>query len=64
MKKRGFLGRELEKYGICIRDCGNFRGLGEGWYRIAVRSRKENLALADALEKISWRHSKTGNKGL
>lgn len=58
------LGRELEKYGICIRDCGNFRGLGEGWYRIAVRNRKENLALADALEKISRCHSKTGNKGL
>lgn len=47
------LDRELEKHGICIRNCGNFRGLGEGWYRIAVRSRKENMALAAALEEIS-----------
>lgn len=47
------LDRELEKHGICIRNCGNFRGLGEGWYRIAVRSREENLELAAALGKIS-----------
>lgn len=31
----------LEK-GILIRDCSNFRGLGKGFYRIAVKSRKEN----------------------
>ncbi|MBQ9120426.1 MAG: aminotransferase class I/II-fold pyridoxal phosphate-dependent enzyme [Lachnospiraceae bacterium] len=37
---------------ILIRDCGNFRGLGEGYYRIAVRTREENLQLLDALTKL------------
>lgn len=31
--------------GILIRDCSNYEGLSEGWYRIAVRGRKENLRL-------------------
>lgn len=36
----------LEK-GILIRDCRNFRGLGRGFYRIAVKSRKENELLLE-----------------
>ena len=36
----------LEK-GILIRDCRNFRGLGRGFYRIAVKSRKENEFLLE-----------------
>lgn len=40
--------RLLEK-GILIRDCGNFRGLGKGYYRIAVKSRKENEHLLELL---------------
>lgn len=36
---------ELLKRGILIRDCGNFRGLAKGYYRIAVKSRKENEKL-------------------
>ena len=31
--------------GILIRDCSNYRGLGRGYYRIAVRSPKENKTL-------------------
>lgn len=46
------LDRKLEKYGILIRNCSNFRGLGEGWYRIAVRTREENEKLIECLEKI------------
>lgn len=34
----------LEK-GILIRDCSNFRGLGRGFYRIAVKRREENEQL-------------------
>ncbi|MCM1284058.1 MAG: aminotransferase class I/II-fold pyridoxal phosphate-dependent enzyme [Muribaculaceae bacterium] len=37
-------GKLLEK-GILIRDCSNFRGLKKGYYRIAVKSRKENEIL-------------------
>ncbi|MBD5550422.1 MAG: aminotransferase class I/II-fold pyridoxal phosphate-dependent enzyme [Lachnospiraceae bacterium] len=43
--------RLLEK-GILIRDCSNFRGLGKGFYRIAVKSRKENEILFMALESL------------
>lgn len=42
----------LLEHGILIRDCENFRGLSKGFYRIAVKSRKENEALLKALEKI------------
>lgn len=43
----------LEK-GILIRDCGNFRGLSAGFYRIAVKNRKENEALLQAIGEIKW----------
>lgn len=42
----------LLQRGILIRDCGNFRGLRKGFYRIAVRSREENKALLNVLEAI------------
>lgn len=41
--------RLLEK-GILIRDCSNFRGLHQGFYRIAVRNREENEILLRAME--------------
>ena len=40
--------KELLAHGILIRDCENFRGLKRGYYRIAVRSRKENEVLLEA----------------
>ena len=43
---------KLLKKGILIRDCSNFRGLGKGFYRIAVKSRKENEILFKALESL------------
>lgn len=39
----------LLEQGILIRDCGNFRGLGKGYYRIAVKSRAENEILLNAI---------------
>lgn len=44
--------QELLERGILIRDCRNFRGLAEGYYRIAVRRRAENEKLIAALEEI------------
>ncbi len=35
---------------ILIRDCSNFRGLSEGFYRIAVRTREENRRLLDEIQ--------------
>lgn len=43
---------QMKKYGILIRDCGNYTGLGRGWYRIAVRTHRENLILINALKDI------------
>lgn len=45
--------RLLEK-GILIRDCSNFKGLGSGYYRIAVRTREENERLWKVIGEINW----------
>ncbi len=42
----------LLKRGILIRDCSSFRGLGQGWYRAAVRTQKENERLLRELGSI------------
>lgn len=42
----------LRRRGILLRDCGNYQGLGGGWYRTAVRTRAENRRLIAALEEI------------
>lgn len=39
--------------GILIRDCRNYRGLGEGYYRIAVKTREENRELLSVLESYA-----------
>ncbi len=46
---RSGLHTELKKYKIAIRNCDNYYGLGDGWYRIAVRLREENEQLIAAL---------------
>lgn len=38
--------------GVLIRDCQNFRGLGPGWYRVAVRLPDENNLLIAALREV------------
>jgi threonine-phosphate decarboxylase len=43
--------RLLER-GILIRHCDNYVGLGQDFYRIAVRTPKENQVLIEALEEI------------
>ena len=40
---------ELLQRGILIRDCRNYRGLGAGYYRVAVRLREENDRLLAAV---------------
>jgi len=41
----------LEENGILIRDCENFKGLGSGFYRIAVRTREDNRKMLSILEQ-------------
>ena len=36
--------------GVLIRNCGNYRGLEEGYYRAAVKTHEENLKLLEALK--------------
>ena len=43
---------ELLEKGILIRNCENFRGLGAGYYRIAVKSREENEGLLKTLREV------------
>lgn len=42
----------LLEQGILIRDCSNFTGLGQGYYRIAVKTREENEKLIAALKEL------------
>jgi len=41
--------------GVAVRDCGNFRGLGSSHIRVAVRSRRDNDALLEALDRALGR---------
>ena len=42
----------LIRYGLLIRDCSSFPGLGGGYMRIAVRGRNDNSRLLKALQEI------------
>ena len=46
------LRERLLQRGIAIRGCGNYHGLDEGWYRVAVRSHGENEALIAAIRQL------------
>ena len=51
------LAEKLLERGILIRDCSNFTGLEEGYYRIAVRTTEENNRLIQVLgelEEHTW----------
>jgi threonine-phosphate decarboxylase len=42
----------LAEKGVLIRDCSTLRGLNQQYFRIAVRTREENLKLLSALQRI------------
>lgn len=52
LRNAGMIVNELEKRGILVRDCSNFKGLGKGYVRIAVRSRQENSRLMKELARL------------
>lgn len=45
----------LRQQGIAIRNCANYHGLGDGWYRIAVRRHEENELLLAAIKQTLQR---------
>jgi threonine-phosphate decarboxylase len=47
-----FLYEKLLQEQVMIRDCGNYRGLSKGYYRIAIRTREENIRLLQAIRKV------------
>lgn len=46
------LQQRLLKQGIMIRSCHNFRGLNDNFFRVAIRTRRENIRLLSALIEI------------
>lgn len=51
-KSKPGLCEKLRKEGILIRDCDNYNGLTEGWYRIAIKTHKSNQQLIEALHRV------------
>ena len=49
---RDFYERLLKEYHIAVRNCGNFRGLDENYFRVGLRSETENDLLADAVRNV------------
>ena len=45
------LDKKLEKHGIMIRNCSNYVNLSDDYFRVAVRSREDNLKLIYAMEE-------------
>lgn len=54
--KDGFTARDLkerlEERGILIRDCGDFHGLNESYFRVTVRCLEENLMLVNMIKGL------------
>lgn len=43
---------KLRTHGILLRDCANYRGLGPGWYRTAVRTKTENDIFLHTMKEV------------
>ena len=43
----------LRERGILIRSCGDFKGLDDAWYRVAVRTEEENMRLLAAIKEVT-----------
>ena len=59
-KGREDLFTECLKKGILIRDCSNYPGLSEGYFRTAVKKHEENVKLIEALETMRHEGEKDG----
>ena len=46
------LPRRLAERGVLIRDCANYRGLGPGWYRAAIRRPEENGVFLKIMKEV------------
>lgn len=48
------LDEKLARHGIMIRNCSNYEGLNEGYFRIAIKERSLNTRLIERLKEILW----------
>lgn len=48
------LKKQLIKQGILIRSCGNYEGLSNEFYRVAVRTKEENIKLITRMKIVSF----------
>jgi threonine-phosphate decarboxylase len=48
-----FRDRLLKKTGVLVRDCSTFTGMGDRHVRVAVKTHKENIIVAKALEAVA-----------
>lgn len=46
------LDKRLKEKGILIRSCANFMGMEPGYFRVAVRQRKDNVRLLEAMKEV------------
>ncbi|MCF2670087.1 threonine-phosphate decarboxylase [Butyricicoccus pullicaecorum] len=46
------LRERLLPYGIMIRDCANYRGLGPGYFRVAVKREADNKRLIETIQEV------------
>jgi threonine-phosphate decarboxylase len=51
-KAKDKLYQECLNRGFLLRDCSNYKGLGQGYYRIAVKTREENRKLLAVLQEV------------
>jgi threonine-phosphate decarboxylase len=67
IRQSGFTAAQLKekllKYGVLIRDCSSFRGIDEYYVRVAVKTRRENENLLEALKKILGKSGGSLKKG-
>ncbi len=55
---------QLLERGIAIRDCSNFTGLNDRYFRVAVRTREENTMLVSALKTLLTKQSQINGNTL
>ncbi len=44
--------QKMRQEGILIRGCENYRGLGPGYYRVAIRRHEDNIKLLAVFERV------------
>ncbi len=59
-----FLRERMLEQGIAIRDCSNFVGLSDKYFRVAVRTREENARLIAVLKNVIGSHANTFGLGV